>query len=57
MSDLAIKTVNLTKRYSGLWSKHPVEAVKNLNLEVYRGEIFGFWVPTEQARPQPSKSC
>jgi len=45
MSDLAIKTVNLTKRYSGLWSKHPVEAVKNLNLEVYRGEIFGFLGP------------
>ncbi|MCX7993192.1 MAG: ABC transporter ATP-binding protein, partial [Fimbriimonadales bacterium] len=37
--------VNLTKRYSGLWSKHPVDAVKNLNLEVYRGEIFGFLGP------------
>ncbi|MCS7273189.1 MAG: ABC transporter ATP-binding protein [Fimbriimonadales bacterium] len=45
MSDIAIKTVNLTKRYSGLWSKHPVDAVKNLNLEVYRGEIFGFLGP------------
>jgi ABC-2 type transport system ATP-binding protein len=45
MSDLAIKTVNLTKRYSGLWSKQPVDAVKNLNLEVYRGEIFGFLGP------------
>jgi ABC-2 type transport system ATP-binding protein len=45
MSDLAIKTVNLTKRYSGLWSKQAVDAVKNLNLEVYRGEIFGFLGP------------
>jgi len=45
MSDLAIRTVNLTKRYSGLWSKQAVEAVKNLNLEVYRGEIFGFLGP------------
>ncbi len=45
MSDYAIKTVNLTKRYSGLWSKKPVEAVKNLNLEVHRGEIFGFLGP------------
>jgi len=45
MSDLAIKTVNLTKRYSGLWSKQPVDAVKNLNLEVHRGEIFGFLGP------------
>ncbi|MFQ3610418.1 MAG: ABC transporter ATP-binding protein [Fimbriimonadales bacterium] len=45
MSDYAIKTVNLTKRYSGLWSKTPVEAVKNLNLEVHRGEIFGFLGP------------
>jgi ABC-2 type transport system ATP-binding protein len=45
MSDLAIKTVNLTKRYSGLWSKQSVDAVKNLNLEVHRGEIFGFLGP------------
>jgi ABC-2 type transport system ATP-binding protein len=45
MSEIAIKTVNLTKRYSGLWSKQPVDAVKNLNLEVHRGEIFGFLGP------------
>lgn len=42
MSEYAIKINNLTKRYSGLWSQQPVDAVKNLNLEVHRGEIFGF---------------
>jgi len=35
----------LTKRYSGLWSKQPVDAVKNLNSDVHRGEIFGFLGP------------
>lgn len=45
MSDYAIKINNLTKRYSGLWSQQPVDAVKNLNLEVHRGEIFGFLGP------------
>ncbi len=45
MSDYAIKTIGLSKRYSGLWSQQPVDAVKNLNLEVHRGEIFGFLGP------------
>lgn len=45
MSEYAIKINNLTKRYSGLWSQKPVDAVKNLNLEVHRGEIFGFLGP------------
>lgn len=45
MSEYAIKINNLTKRYSGLWSQQPVDAVKNLNLEVHRGEIFGFLGP------------
>lgn len=45
MSDVVIKTVQLTKRYSSWWSSQTVDAVKNLDLEVYRGEIFGFLGP------------
>lgn len=39
MTDVVLKTVNLTKRFGAL------TAVKDLNLEVYRGEIFGFLGP------------
>ncbi|NUL82330.1 MAG: ABC transporter ATP-binding protein [Armatimonadetes bacterium] len=45
MDDVAIKTVNLYKRYSAMWSGKVTEAVKDLNLEVHRGEIFGFLGP------------
>lgn len=45
MEQTVIKTVNLSKRYSGLWSKTTVDAVKNLSLEVNQGEIFGFLGP------------
>ncbi|MCW5933232.1 MAG: ABC transporter ATP-binding protein [Fimbriimonadia bacterium] len=45
MEQTVIKTVNLSKRYSGLWSKTTVDAVKNLSLEVNKGEIFGFLGP------------
>jgi ABC-2 type transport system ATP-binding protein len=45
VSEVVIKTVQLTKRYSSWWGSQTVEAVKNLDLEVYRGEIFGFLGP------------
>ncbi|MEW6067186.1 MAG: ABC transporter ATP-binding protein [Nitrospirota bacterium] len=42
--DIAIKTENLSKTYKGKKGKN-VEALKNLNLEVYKGEVFGFLGP------------
>jgi ABC-type multidrug transport system ATPase subunit len=39
MSELAIELTDLSKRYPGL------VAVENLNLEVKKGEIFGFLGP------------
>jgi len=45
VEETVIKTVNLSKRYSGFWSKTAVDAVKNLSLEVQKGEIFGFLGP------------
>lgn len=40
----AIKIEGLTKTYKGKKGKS-VEALKNLNLEVYKGEVFGFLGP------------
>ena len=39
MSSIVLRTENLTKRYGSL------TAVKNLTLEVYEGEVFGFLGP------------
>ena len=41
-----IEIENLTKDFwVGFWKKHPVRALDNLNLQVNRGEIFGFLGP------------
>ena len=41
-----VEIENLTKDFSvGFWRKRPVRALDGLNLEVYRGEIFGFLGP------------
>jgi len=42
--DVAIKTEDLCKTYKGKRGKR-VEALKSLNLEIYRGEVFGFLGP------------
>lgn len=42
--DSAIKTENLSKTYGGK-RKSPIEALRNLNLDVPRGEVFGFLGP------------
>jgi len=41
-----VEIENLTKDFSvGFLKKHPVRALDNLNLQVQRGEIFGFLGP------------
>ncbi len=42
--ETAIRTENLTKTYKGK-KGGKVEALRNLNLEVFRGEVFGFLGP------------
>lgn len=42
--ETAIKTENLSKTYKGKKGKQ-VEALKNLNLEILKGEVFGFLGP------------
>ncbi len=42
--EATIKTIGLTKTYKGRKGRQ-VEALKDLNLEIYKGEIFGFLGP------------
>jgi ABC-2 type transport system ATP-binding protein len=43
--EVIIETRNLTKVYRDFWGRPKVQALKALDLEVYRGEIFGLLGP------------
>ena len=43
--DVIIETRNLTKVYRDFWGRAKVQALKALDLQVYRGEIFGLLGP------------
>ncbi|WZO97574.1 ABC transporter ATP-binding protein [Isosphaeraceae bacterium EP7] len=43
--DVIIETRNLTKVYRDFWGRPKVQALKALDLKVYRGEIFGVLGP------------
>jgi ABC-2 type transport system ATP-binding protein len=43
--DLVIQTRNLTKVYRDFWGREKVRALKSLDLEIRRGEIFGLLGP------------
>ena len=40
-----LQTVGLTKVFRDFWWRARVEAVKDLNLEIHRGEVFGLLGP------------
>ena len=44
-SDVIVETRNLTKVYRDFWGRPKVLALKALDLQVYRGEIFGLLGP------------
>jgi len=44
-NDVVIRTQNLTKIYRDFWGREKVRAVKALDLEVKRGEVFGLLGP------------
>lgn len=44
-SEAVIQTRNLTKIYRDFWGRKKVRALNSLNLEVYKGEVFGLLGP------------
>lgn len=44
-SDVVIETRNLSKTYRDFWGRQKVQALKALDLEIRRGEIFGLLGP------------
>ncbi len=42
MSSTILKLEGLSKRFRSHWTFRPIQAIKNVSLEVYRGESFGF---------------
>lgn len=45
MPDVVIETRNLSKIYRDFWGRQKVRALKTLDLEIHRGEIFGLLGP------------
>jgi ABC-2 type transport system ATP-binding protein len=54
-SDVVIETQNLTKVYRDFWGRQKVRALKALDLEVRRGEIFGLLGPNGSGKTTTMK--
>ncbi|MBX9790598.1 MAG: ABC transporter ATP-binding protein [Pirellulales bacterium] len=55
MSDVVIETRNLSKVYRDFWGRQKVRALKALDLEVRRGEIFGLLGPNGSGKTTTMK--
>lgn len=42
MTEPILQVANFSKHFRSHWTFRPIEAVKNISFEVYRGELFGF---------------
>jgi ABC-type dipeptide/oligopeptide/nickel transport system ATPase subunit len=51
MKKVVIVTENLSKYYG---KGKEIKALDELNIEVFEGETFGLWAPTEPGRRRPS---
>ncbi len=54
-SDVIIETRNLTKVYRDFWGRQKVRALKALDLEVRRGEVFGLLGPNGSGKTTTMK--
>ena len=54
-SDVIIETRNLTKVYRDFWGRQKVRALKALDLEIRRGEIFGLLGPNGSGKTTTTK--
>lgn len=53
--DVVIETLNLTKVYRDFWGRQKVRALKALDLEIYRGEVFGLLGPNGSGKTTTMK--
>jgi ABC-2 type transport system ATP-binding protein len=54
-SDVVVETRNLTKVYRDFWGRQKVRALKALDLEIRRGEIFGLLGPNGSGKTTTMK--
>ncbi|MDY0167860.1 MAG: ABC transporter ATP-binding protein [Thermoguttaceae bacterium] len=54
-SEVVVETRNLTKVYRDFWGRRKVEALKALDLEIRRGEIFGLLGPNGSGKTTTMK--
>src|SRR3954468_1513982 len=55
LSDVVIETRNLSKVYRDFWGREKVRALKALDLEIHRGEIFGLLGPNGSGKTTTMK--
>jgi len=54
-TDVIIEAMNLTKTYRDFWGRQKVRALKALDMEVRRGEVFGLLGPNGSGKPPTIK--
>ncbi|MGL6194645.1 MAG: ABC transporter ATP-binding protein [Thermoguttaceae bacterium] len=54
-SDIVVETRNLTKIYRDFWGRQKVRALKALDLEIRRGEVFGLLGPNGSGKTTTMK--
>lgn len=55
MSDVVVETRNLSKVYRDFWGRQKVRALKALDLEIHRGEVFGLLGPNGSGKTTTMK--
>lgn len=54
-SEVVVEARNLTKIYRDFWGRRKVEALKALDLEIRKGEIFGLLGPNGSGKTTTMK--
>jgi ABC-2 type transport system ATP-binding protein len=55
VSDSVVETQGLTKHFTNFWGRHKHTAVRDLNLNIERGEVFGFLGPNGSGKTTTMK--